>query len=132
MKILALDVGEKRVGIALSDELCIISTPYGFVDRERAIDKVAEITNVEKVERIVIGLPYLPSGDLGSQSDDILKFSDLLKKTVRCRIDFEDESLSSVEAENRLRQGRKPFEKGDIDAEAAAIILESYLAKKND
>lgn len=132
MKILALDVGEKRVGLAISDELRIVASPTGFCEREQAIEKISDLVESEKVKKIVIGLPHLPSGDLGSQAKDILAFSEVLKESIDCRIDFEDESLSSVEAENRLKRRKKPYEKGEIDAEAAAIILENYLMRRND
>jgi len=129
VRILALDVGEKRIGLAFSDELGIISTPYGFLDREGAIVKIVELVNDKEVGLVVIGLPHLPSGDLGSQSEDILVFAKELEELIRGKIEFEDESLSSVEAEERLKKRKKPYSKGDIDAYSATIILENYLSR---
>lgn len=130
-RILALDVGEKRIGLATTDELLITCSPFGFIFRENAVSEIEKIIQKEGIEKIVVGMPFLPSGGLGSQAEDVQKFVDELKKSVSLQIDFEDEVLTSIEAERRLKEMKqKNQEKGDIDAMAACIILESYIRKE--
>jgi putative holliday junction resolvase len=127
--VLAIDVGEKRIGLAKSDELSIIASPYGWIPRDGAVDELREIIEKENVEVLVVGMPYLPSGGLGSQAKDIEKMIEDIKRSIELPIETESEVLSSVEAEKRLREMNKNFEKGDIDAMAACILLESYLRR---
>lgn len=129
--VFALDIGEKRIGIAKSDELEIIASPFGFIEREGSVEKLKNIFELENAEKVVIGMPYLPSGGLGSQSNDVLKFVNEFKQTISLPTIFENEVLSSVEAEKRLNETKNSFEKGDIDVMAAVILLESYLRREN-
>lgn len=132
-KILSIDVGEKRVGLATSDELGMLASPYGYLDREGAEDKIAAIIAQENIGQIVVGLPYLPSGLLGTQAEDIQHFARSLQETVEVGIDFENEVLSSVEATNRLKQMKRKIQnKGEVDAMAATIILESYMSRRKE
>ena len=129
-KYLAIDVGTKRVGVAVSDDLAIIASPYATFDRERSIDKIVSIMESDNVTKIIVGLPYLPNGKLGSQAGDINLFVDQLRKYTQKPIVFENEVLTSVEAENRLKKiSKKRLVKTDIDAMAACIILESYMGR---
>jgi putative Holliday junction resolvase len=130
-KVLAIDVGEKRVGLASSDELGMIAAPYGFMAREGSIQKVADIIVLENVGQIVVGMPYMPSGTLGTQAADVQEFIAELKEQTSVAMDFENEVLSSVEATSRLKSmKRKIKDKGEVDAMAATIILESYLNRR--
>lgn len=127
-KILAIDVGEKRVGLATSDELGMFASPYGFLDRDGSVAQVVEILTQENIGQVVVGMPYLASGDLGSQAKDVQSFVRELQMRTQIPIDFENEMLSSAEAANRLRgMKRKIKDKGEVDAMAATIILESYM-----
>lgn len=129
-KILSIDVGERRVGLATSDELGMLASPFGYLDREGAIEKIADTIVGENIGQIVIGLPYLASGDLGSQAEDVQKFAAELARATNIGMDFENEILTSVEAVNRLkRMKRKIKDKGEVDAMAATIILEGYLGR---
>ena len=129
-RILSIDVGEKRVGLAMTDEMAIIASPYGFVERKDSVEKIKQIIMEEHVHQIVVGLPYLPSGGLGSQAADVQQFVSDLSKVTSLPIEFENEILSSVEATNRFKQAKKRIkDKGEIDAMAATIILESYLTR---
>lgn len=131
-KVLAIDVGEKRVGLATTDELRMIATPYGFVDRESSVTKIVNLIKEEDISQIVFGLPYLSSGDLGTQATDVKAFATEIEPMVSIPIAFENEILSSVEATNRLKtMGKKIQNKGEVDAMAATIILESYLNGEN-
>jgi len=129
-RILAIDVGEARVGLAISDELQIIASPFGFINREDSSQKIDSIIKKENINGILVGMPFLASGGMGSQTKDVQMFTEELKGITDLNIDFENEILSSVEAENRLKEMKKPYQKGDIDAMAACIILETYLRGK--
>lgn len=130
-KVLAIDVGEKRVGLATTDETRMIAAPYGFLEREGSVAKIVDIIRVEEIGQLVIGMPYLPSGDLGSQAEDIEHFAADLGALTSLNITFENEILSSVEASNRLKgMKRKIKDKGEVDAMAATIILEGYLSRR--
>ena len=127
-KILSIDVGEKKVGLATTDETQMIAAPFGFLDRQDSIPKILDIITKENIGQIVVGIPYLPSGGLGSQAEDVQGFVTELRGKTRVGIDFENEILSSVEATNRLKAMRRKIKnKGEVDAMAATIILEGYL-----
>lgn len=129
-KILAIDVGEKRVGLATSDELGMFASPFGFLNRDGSVAQIVEILVQENIGQIVVGMPYLASGDLGSQAEDVQSFTQELQAQTRISIDFENEMLSSAEAANRLKgMKRKIKDKGEVDAMAATIILESYMKR---
>lgn len=130
-KIMALDIGTKRIGIALSDYLQVIATPHSFISREpeaKAIDQITKIARENRVEKIVIGVPINMDGSLGSQAQDCINFS---QKILGFDIIQEDERLTSEEAEERLRSRRVDFRKnkGLVDMESACVILEQYLGK---
>jgi putative Holliday junction resolvase len=98
------------------------------LSREAAEEEIKSIVKKEEIDRIVVGMPYLPSGGLGSQAEDVVKFIDQLKKEITVPVVTENEVLTSVEAENRLKKmGVQKIEKAEIDEMAAVIILESYL-----
>ncbi|MDD5693612.1 MAG: Holliday junction resolvase RuvX [Patescibacteria group bacterium] len=127
-KILALDVGKKRIGLAMSDDLKIIASPYKTIERKAALKELENIIEKEDVESLVLGLPYLESGDLGSQAKDIGEFAKELSKKIDIKIEFVNELLTSKEAEHRYHNmNKKAYEKGKIDEMAATIILEDYL-----
>ncbi len=131
-KILALDVGQKRIGLAVSDELNIIAMPYKTIERETAIEELVGIIEEEKIDLLVVGLPLLASGDPGSQAKDVEEFTNELRLEVKQELVFENEFLTSVEAVEKLKQSsRKNIVKAEIDQMAAAIILEAYLKSLN-
>mgnify|MGYP002852320882 CR=1 FL=1 len=130
-KIMALDVGTKRIGVALSDFLHVIATPHSCVQRQPEDKAVEEITKIAKenlVEKIVVGLPKNMDGTIGFQGEDCIKFS---QKLTGFDIIMEDERLTSEEAEERLRERKIDFRKnkGLVDIESACVILEQYLGK---
>lgn len=131
-KILALDVGTKRIGIALSDFLQVIATPHSAIARnpeQEAINQIKKIANDNRVEKIVVGLPVNMDGTKGFQAEDCINFA---QKILGFDIIYEDERLTSEEAEERLRARKIDFRKnkGLVDMESAAIILEQYLSRK--
>ena len=126
---MALDVGTKRIGIALSDYLQVIATPHSTVSRKPedvAIKEITKIANENRVEKIVVGVPINMDGSLGFQAQDCIDFS---QKILGFDIILEDERLTSEEAEARLRSRKVDFRKnkGLVDMESASIILEQYF-----
>ena len=131
-KIMGLDIGTKRIGIAFSDYLQIIATPYTTIPRQpeaKAIETITALARDNRVEKIVIGVPINMDGSLGGQAQDCIDFS---QKIFGFDIIQEDERLTSEEAENRLRTRKVDFRKnkGLVDMESAAIILEQFLSRK--
>lgn len=129
-KIMSLDVGTKRIGVALSDFLHIIATGHSVVDRipeAEAIQKIKQIATENKVNKIVVGVPINMDGTQGAQAQDCLEFAKNFEKGFE--IIFEDERLTSEQAEENLRERRIDFRhnKGLVDIESACIILEQYL-----
>ena len=128
---MALDVGTKRIGIALSDFLHVIATPHSFIDRQpeqKALEQIYSIAKENHVNRIVVGLPKNMDDTIGSQAQDCIDFS---QKILGFDIILEDERLTSEEAEARLRERKVDFRKnkGLVDMESAAVILEQYLSR---
>jgi len=133
MKILALDVGKKRIGLATS-ESNIIASEYGVVvsasDMEK-LEKIVKIIEDEKIEKIIIGLPCLASGEESTQAQHVRNFAINLGSLINSDIEiiFEDEILSSWQAEKELNsEGASLKEiKSRVDAVSAKIILEQFL-----
>ena len=130
LKLMALDVGTKRIGIALADSFIKIAIPFTTVeinnDVDSAIKQIIEIISKEEIDVLVVGLPRNQSGEETSQTAYTKEFVKNFEYSVD-RIDFQDESLTSIQAENRLKSYGKPYSKGDIDMNAASIILQDYL-----
>lgn len=135
MVIVALDVGEARIGVAVSDELELIATPRAMIRRKTtaaALDAIAqEITRAE-AQLVVVGLPISFDGQLHGQARATQAFGEKLRRRINLPLIYADETLSSVRAEERLRQaGVRPERMRErVDAEAAAIILEDVLAQR--
>jgi putative Holliday junction resolvase len=131
-KFLALDVGEKRIGLALSDDIGILAIPFKAIDRDGSVEVVREIAKSEDVAMLIIGLPYLESGELGSQATDVKNYTKELTQEINLPYEFVSELLTSKEAEGRIKEQKGRVEnKGEIDTMAATIILEEYLGSKN-
>lgn len=130
-KIMALDVGTKRIGVAISDFLHVIATPHSCIPRQPekdAINMILKIAKENHVEKIVVGLPKNMDDSIGFQGQDCINFS---QKIIGFDIILEDERLTSEEAENRLREKKVDFRKnkGLVDMESACVILEQYLGR---
>ena len=129
MRLIGLDVGEKRIGVARADSSTRIAVPIGFINVDgtewQGIERLARINNTNF---FVIGLPRSNEGKETKQSIYVRNFAKtLIQKIPEARIKLQDESLTSVIAEERLKSRRRVYEKGEIDAEAAAIILQDFL-----
>lgn len=131
-KILAIDFGQKRVGLAISDELLITSSPLPAIynrGQKILIDEVSEIISKNAVAKVVIGYPLLLSGEAGKEASIVEDFLEHLKeKNKNVEIILQDERFSSVFAGRILRENKKKNRRdGTIDSVAAALILETYL-----
>jgi putative Holliday junction resolvase len=135
-RILGIDYGDKRIGIAITDPLCIFVYPLTTLDNDdKLLEKIEKIIKEYCVETIVIGYPYKEDGSKWQVTENIEKFYDEMKRKFNLTIEFYDERYSSELAKNRVVQSvtkrSKRREKGVIDRNAAAIILEDYLKEKN-
>jgi putative Holliday junction resolvase len=139
MRFLALDVGERRIGIAIS-ESGLLAAPHSVLHRKSKKEDFARLQRLVdelKIERIIVGLPYPLSSQekMGPQARRIKRYADALAQVVNIPLEFFDESYSTVDAEAYLiepsiAEGRhKPGQRGKtpIDAAAAAVILQNYL-----
>ena len=123
--ILSLDVGERRVGVAIANVVARLPHPLTTLDNTEHIwQEIADLLAAEDVETLVVGLPRNLSGDDTAQTTYVRDFA---AKIEGVEIVFQDEALTSVKAEKELSSRGKPFAKGDIDALAATYILEDYL-----
>ena len=130
MRALGLDVGDRRVGLALSDPTGMLASPFGVV--ERGPSDLADIIRVAQengVEEIVVGLPLSMSGDSGAQAGKVRAFIRELSSQTDLPIKTVDERLSTVQAQSMLQQSgrRRQRDRGQLDAAAAAIILQTHL-----
>jgi len=132
MRSLGLDIGDARIGVALSDPEGILASTFSIIERKDdslAIKAIIDIINQKKVEQIVVGLPRSLDGSLGWQVEKVKKFVRRLCRYTKVPVDYRDERLTTVMAQ-RLRRasgGKKGRGKGGDDAQAAALILQSYL-----
>lgn len=126
-EIISLDVGEKRIGVAVGDCAVRIASPLTTIDVDGfEVSKIAQIIHQHDADTLVIGYPRNQSGEETAQTQYVKSFAEKLSD-IDVKIIFQDESLTSVLAESRLISHKKPYTKADIDAMAAAIILQDYL-----
>ncbi len=124
--LLALDVGTKRIGVAAADDSVPIALPLMTIDVDGGeLSKIQQLIKERSINTIVIGYPRNQSGDATAQTRISQDFAEKLQHDVT--IVFQDESLTSVMAEDRLKADGRPYDKAAIDAMAAAIILQDYL-----
>lgn len=132
-KIMALDIGTKRIGVALSDFLLMLANGHKCLERqpeEKALEEIKKIAKENHVQKIIVGVPFNMDGTQGIQAEDCKKFA---SKINGYEIIFEDERLTSEQAEENLRIKKIDFRKnkGLVDIESACIILEQYLSRNN-
>lgn len=126
-RIVALDVGEKRIGVAVGDSDIKIAVARPAIDVDGSeILQIHKLVDDESASIVVIGFPRNQSGEPTQQTEIVQAFVGKLKD-LSAKIVFKDESLTSVIAEDRLKQIGKPYTKADIDSMAASIILQDYL-----
>ena len=124
---IALDVGEKRIGVAVGDNVVRIGIPFDTVEVDGSeLERIAHVVINESADTIVIGYPRNQAGEPTAQTKYVEEFAARLTD-IAPNIVFQDESLTSVIAEDQLKSYGKTYTKGDIDMQAAAIILQDYL-----
>ena len=129
---MGLDVGERRIGVAIGDELDMISSPLTVVQRRDGdLVELRDLALEKGIDRIVVGLPTGLSGREGPQATVVREFADALVAALRpgTKVEFWDERLTTAVAERTLRESgnRRRRRKGEVDAVAAAVILQGYL-----
>ena len=134
-RLLALDIGERRIGVALSDPMHIIASPYSVIDRKVTPNYKAEIKKMiseKEVEALVIGLPLTLKNRISKQTEKVQLIVKELTSELALPVHTIDERLSSVSAKDTLKlKGVKTgHNKGEIDKIAAAIFLQEFLDSK--
>ena len=136
-RIMGLDVGDKTIGVAVSDLMGLTAQGVKTVKRvakKKDIEELKAIIKERQVTKIVSGLPKNMNGTLGPQGEKVIKFCELLEQETGIKIEYWDERLSTVAAERTLIQGnvRRENRKGVIDMVAAVIILQVYLDRQRN
>nr|WP_288305335.1 Holliday junction resolvase RuvX [uncultured Romboutsia sp.] len=136
-RIMGLDVGDKTIGVAVSDLMGLTAQGVKTIKRvvkKKDIEALKEIIKERQVNKIVSGLPKNMNGTLGPQGEKVIKFCELLEEETGIKIEYWDERLSTVAAERTLIQGnvRRENRKGVIDMVAAVIILQGYLDRQRN
>ena len=136
-RIMGLDVGDKTIGVAVSDLMGLTAQGVKTIKRvgkKKDIEALKEIIKERQVNNIVSGLPKNMNGTLGPQGEKVIKFCELLEEETGIKIEYWDERLSTVAAERTLIQGnvRRENRKGVIDMVAAVIILQGYLDRQRN
>jgi putative Holliday junction resolvase len=125
---LALDVGDRRIGVAVASAVAKIATPLLTVENtDKVLDELVDICEAQAVGTVVVGLPRSMNGNETAQTKRSRHFADELAKRLQARVVLQDEALTSVQAERELSRRGKPYTKGDIDALAACLILDDYI-----
>ena len=125
--LVGLDVGEKRIGVAVGDTGVRIAVPFTTIEVDGSeMQSIAEIVLKERADTVVVGYPRNQSGEPTAQTRYVEQFAAQLEN-IAGTIVFQDESLTSVLAEQYLQSHKKPYTKADIDAQAAALILQDYI-----
>ena len=123
----ALDVGEKRIGVALARDDIKIAMAYDTLNVDGGeVQAIAEIIVREKADVLVVGYPRNQAGEPTKQTEFVERFIEQLRD-IAPKIVFQDESLTSVKAEEILSARNQPYAKGEVDALAASLILQDYL-----
>lgn len=125
--LMALDVGEKRIGVALADTGVKLAYPLETIEVDGTEhDHLQKLIRLHSIDTLVVGYPRNQSGEPTAQTVYVERFGDSVRDYAD-QLVYQDESLTSVHAEARLKQSKKPYTKGDIDQIAASIILQDFL-----
>ncbi|MBI5685226.1 MAG: Holliday junction resolvase RuvX [Verrucomicrobia bacterium] len=132
MKLLGIDYGQRRIGVAASDETGMLALPLEQVDAEplaRACERIATLARERGVERIVVGMPRNMDGSYGPAAEGVRAFIAVLKKSVSAEVVTWDERLSTAQAERAMLEAdySRKRRRAQRDALAAQLILQNYL-----
>jgi len=132
MRSLGLDIGDKRIGVALSDPQGILASPLTIIFHQSETADIAAISDIidqYQVEKVIAGLPRSMDGSLGKQAEKVKTFVRSLSRQIQVPLEFRDERLSTVSARRLMQDTKKKGGRHD-DAIAAALILQMYLDEK--
>ena len=134
MKVMSIDYGDVRTGVALSDTREILASPYCVINQSyqpKLVDEIVRIAEENKAEKIVIGLPRNMDGSYGYRCDECKDLGNALLEKINVEVVYEDERLTTVMAHNILSENnvRGKKRKETVDAVSAVMILQSYLDK---
>jgi putative holliday junction resolvase len=132
---LGLDVGKKRIGVAGCDGTGLIATGLTTIERTsfaRDVELLKQLVEEREASLLVVGLPYSMNGTLGFQAEQVQKFARRLSAALQLPVEYIDERLTSIEAEQQLKELKRfsSRDKGAIDRRAATIILQQWLEQR--
>jgi len=130
VRVLGIDYGTKRHGLAVSDPLGYTAQPAGLVERrgrDPGLDEIAAVIEDKEVESIVLGLPFNMDGTPGDHHDEVLEFKALLEERFGLAVETIDERLTTVQAERALEGLSRKKRKARVDQMAAQLILQAWL-----
>jgi putative Holliday junction resolvase len=134
-RILGIDFGRSRIGLAISDELRLLAHPLETIPADKdALKRIADIVCEKKIDMVVVGMPRNMDGSFGAAADETLKFAERLRAAVSCELTTWDERLTTVAAHRALREaGKKTRDtRGYVDQVAAQMILQGYLDRQQE
>jgi len=136
MRILGLDIGDKRIGVSVSDELGITAQGRENIHREsddQAIEEICNLVNQLRIEEVVVGMPKNMNGTLGPQAEKVMKFSKALASSARIPIKHWDERLTTVIAQRSLMtlNVKRRKKKKKVDRIASQLILQGYMDNRS-
>ena len=129
---MGLDIGDKRIGVALSDPSGILASPFTIIEcenPEKDLETIAHIVGQKEVGKIIVGLPRSMDGEIRGQALKVQDFVQQLLRYIDTPVEFRDERLTSVSAKRLMQEAKKKSRSKKVryDAAAAAVILQSYL-----
>jgi len=130
MRVLALDVGEQRTGVALSDPLGMLASPLmvlSGLSREAELEAIDQLIGKHQVGKVIVGYPRSLSGAIGPQAQRVDQYVEQLRAHLQVPVVLWDERLSTAQAERLIHETGRSVQRERIDAAAAAVILQSYL-----
>ncbi len=131
-RILGIDYGDKRIGIAISDPMCIIATALDYIrNDDNTIDKILKLTKIYDVEMVVVGLPLNLKGERGAKSIQVYDFIQNLKQKTDLKVvEWDERFTTKIARQTIMQMGLKKKQRQDkskIDSMAATILLQSFL-----
>jgi putative Holliday junction resolvase len=134
-RILALDIGDKRIGVALSDTTQTLASPFTIIERtddDSTTQEILKMVADREVSCVIVGLPRSLDGSIGYQAQKVQSFTQELKERLNIPIEYRDERFTTVAAVQKKKEAstKKLKRKTRFDAMAAAIILQEYLDEK--
>ncbi len=129
---LGLDIGNRRIGVAVSDALKMIARPLGVIDRktEKAIERVMQFVAQQQIDELIVGLPFNADGSKGEQATRVETFVEQLRPQLHVPIHFCDERYSTLDARAIMHGQKRNRQTEPDDAIAAAVILQRVLDER--